>query len=85
MKSCPPASLRKFASLSYPHPPPHTHLLFLSMKSEDGWLGQVSCHKLTKPPPTTGKVQTVLGNVVGEISQTGILPTLLQCLQTLAL
>ena len=63
----------------------HTYLLFFLLERENGWLANVSGHKFANPPPTTGKVQMVLSNMVGEVSQAGIFPTLFQSLIVLVL
>ena len=49
----------------------------LALEVEDGWFARVS-HQLVQVAATASKVQSVFRDVVGEVSQPGILPALLQ-------
>ena len=53
------------------------YLLLLSLEVEDGGVTRVA-DQLAEVATTTGKVQRVFADVVGEVGQTGILPALLQ-------
>ena len=74
------SSVQRNVKIDFP-----THLFLLGLETEDGRLSHVRGHKLAEPPSTSGKVQPVLCDVVGETGKTGILPTLLHCLLTLPL
>ena len=57
--------------------------LFLPLEVEDGGVARVA-YELAEVASTPGKVECVLGDVVSELGQTGVLPALSQsCLALL--
>ena len=59
-------------------------VFFLSLEVEDGGVARVA-YELAEVASTPGKVKCVLGDVVSELGQTGILPALSQSCLTLLL
>lgn len=59
-------------------------LYLLSLEVEDGGIARVS-DQLAQVATTAGHVEGVFGDVVGEVSQSGILPALFQSNLTILL
>ena len=53
------------------------YLLLLALEVKDGGIARVP-HEFTEVATSSGKVERVFGDVVGEMSQTSVLPTFLQ-------